>query len=58
MEARSEQERYESGVLPRELDPEIIKAIIRCQVMQEVQETPPEQWVLLLNKKAPRKGLL
>lgn len=58
MEARSEQERFEAGVIPRELDPEVIKAILKSQIVYEVQETPPEQWVLLLNKEAPRKGLL
>jgi len=43
VEARSEQERYESGVLPRELDPEIIKAVLKSQVVYEVQEVSPEE---------------
>ena len=43
METRSEQERFEAGVIPRELDPEVIKAILKSQVVYEVQEVSPEE---------------
>lgn len=43
MEARSEQERFEAGIIPRELDPEIIKAILKSQIVYEVQEVSPEE---------------